>query len=348
MNPKNTTTPTIYDVADKADVSIATVSRVLNSVNIVNQDTRLRVLKAIQELNFKTNPRARSLSVRQFDMVEVCFSWSSVQINLENEWYLGLLNGINAVVQEKQYGLLINTISGVFGLQEVFQRVHRNGVKGLLMVSPYLKSEELVQIKDFLAPTVLIGCRVDDPGVDFVDSDNSKSVADVVNHLLDLGHNKIAIITGEVEISADATERLLEFQQAMLWRGIPTPDSYIVGGDFSKGSGVKAMEKLLALQDRPTAVFASNDLMALGAWDCIVEKGLKVGKDMALVGFDDILQASLYPYSLTTIKQDFQAISTLATRLLIEKIENPGGWKSRHVLVPTQLMVRQSCGSSHP
>lgn len=345
MKRKKNPNPTIYEVADKAGVSISTVSRVLNNKSNLTDLTRQKVLKAIADLDFKTDPFARGLVGKQFNLIEVCFSWSSIKINLENEWYLGLLNGINDAVQEKRYGLLINTLSGVFDLQEVQRRVSRDIVDGILMVSPYLKEEEVNQLKDFQVPLVLIGCRAHDPSVDFVDCDNAKAVAEVVDHLAKGGHKKIACITGEVEISANAADRLREFKQAMKRHGFSAPDSYIVGGDFSKGSGAEAMKKLLALKDRPTAVFASNDLMALGAWDRIAEEGLKVGKDIALVGFDDIQQASVFPYSLTTIKQDYRETSTQAARLLIEKIENPKGWKPRQVLVPTQLVVRQSSGA---
>jgi LacI family transcriptional regulator len=157
LKRKKNPNPTIYDVADKAGVSISTVSRALNNKNNLKELTRQKIFKAIDVLNFKIDPYARSLVMKQFNLLEVCFSWSSIRINLENEWYLGLLNGINDVVQEKRYGLLINTISGIFDLQEVSRRVARNAVDGVLMVSPYLKEEEMRQLKDFQVPLVLIG-----------------------------------------------------------------------------------------------------------------------------------------------------------------------------------------------
>jgi LacI family transcriptional regulator len=282
---------------------------------------------------------------KQFNLIQVCFSWSSVKINLENEWYIELLNGINEVVQEKRYGLMINTISGVFDLQEVQRRISRDTVDGVLLVSPYLKEAEMLLLRDFKVPVVVIGCRVGDTGVDYVDSDNERAAAGVVDHLVGKGHKKIACITGEVEISGDAADRLREFRKAMSRHGLPVPDAYVVGGDFGKGSGERAMKKLLSIKPRPTAVFASNDHMAMGAWDAIVSARLRVGKDIALVGFDDISPASTPPYSLTTVKQDFRAISTKAAQLLIEKIQNRKDWKPQQVLVPTRLIVRQSCGS---
>ena len=343
--PKNQTT--IYDVAYKAGVSISTVSRVLNGSISVLDETREKVLKTVSDLKFKPSAFARSLVVKQVNLIQVCFSWSSGQyrINLENPWYLELLNGINQVVQKKGYGLLINTLSGVFDPQEVYRRVSRNAVDGILLVSPYLKEEELVQIKNYPVPVVLIGCRVTDPQIDYVDSDNSKAVAEVVDHLVGLGHEKIACITGEVEISRDAAERLVEFKSSMKRHGLEVPSSYLVSGDFSRESGSKAAGRLLNLRKKPTAIFACNDLMAIGAWDKIREAELTAGKDIALVGFDDIGLASKKPYSLTTVKQDFRAISTQATELLINKMRNPNEWKAHQVQVPTQLIVRRSSGT---
>lgn len=338
---------TIYDVAFRAGVSISTVSRVLNNSSGVLEETRQKVLSAASDLSFKPNPVARSLVVKQVNLIQVCFSWSSgqYQINLENPWYLELLNGINEVAQEKEYGLLINTLSGIFDPKEVYRRVSRNAVDGILLVSPYLTEDELLQIKNYPVPVVLIGCHVNDPQMDFVDSDNLKAVDAVVDHLSEKGHRKIACITGEVEISTDAAERLDEFKDAMKQRGLAVPNEYITSGDFSQESGFKAMRQLLGLKDKPTAVFACNDLMALGAWAALEEEKFVVGKDMALVGFDDIPLASRAPHSLTTVRQDFHAISTQATELLIEKMRNPDEWKARQVRVPTQLVVRRSSGS---
>lgn len=335
---------TIYDVAAKAGVSISTVSRVLNNSSGFLEETRQKVTSAAAELGFKPNPIARSLVVKQVNLIQVCFSWSSdqYQVNLENPWYLELLNGINQVAQEREYGLLINTLSGVFDPQEVYKRVSRNAVDGILLVSPYLSEEDLLQVKNYPVPVVLIGCHVNDPQMDFVDSDNSKAVDEVASHLTAMGHRKIACITGEIKISADAAERLENFQGALKQRGLALPESYVVKGDFSRESGYKAMKQLMGLEEKPTAVFASNDLMALGAWEAIGEGGKKVGKDIALVGFDDIPLASRSPYSLTTVRQDFKAISTQAAELLIEKMRNPGLWKAQQIRVPTQLVVRQS------
>lgn len=336
---------TIYDVAAKAGVSISTVSRVLNNNPNVLEETRFKVLEVIKEMKFKPNPIARGLVVKQTNIIEVFFSWAGKQFNIQSDWYTKLLNGINEVVEEKQYGLLINTIAGVFAPQVVYRKVFQNAVDGVLMVSPYLEEKDVIQMMDHRIPIVLIGYRTDDPGIDFVDSDNIQAVGQVVDHLVKLGHKKIACISGPAEISRNAADRLLGFKQAMQKHGLPVPEEYIVEGNFLKEAGGEAMKKLLFLPGRPTAVFAANDLMALGAWDAVEEKGLSVGTDMALAGFDDIPEACTPPYSLTTIQQDYQLISKEATKVLIEKIHHSDDWKPRQVLIPTQLIVRQSSGS---
>ena len=336
---------TIYDVAQKSGVSISTVSRVLNNNPNVLEETRVKVQKTIAELNFKPNPIARGLVVKHTHLIEVFFSWSGYQFNLHSAWYVGLLNGVNEVVQEKQFGLLINTIAGVFDPLEVYKKVFHNVVDGVLMVSPYLEEKDVLRLMDNRVPVVLIGYRTEDKTVDFVDSDNRQAVQQAVDHLVKLGHKKIACISGQTATSRNAADRLQGFHQAMKQHELSYPDDYVVEGNFLRESGREAMKKLLALPNRPTAVFVSNDLMALGAWDVIEEAGLTVGTDVGLVGFDDLIEAFTPPYSLTTIRQDYRSISVEATRLLIEKIQAQGEWKPRQVLIPTQLIVRQSCGS---
>ncbi len=338
---------TIYDVAKKAGVSISTVSRVLNKNPNVLEKTREAVLAVIKEMNFKPNPVARNLVVKQTQtvIIEVFFSWAGRQFNIQSDWYTKLLNGINEVLDEHQYGLLVNTIAGVFAPQLVYRKVFQNAVDGVLMVSPYLAEKDVLHMLDNRIPIVLVGYRTDDPGVDFVDTDNAQAASQVVDHLVKLGHRKIAYISGPVQYSRNAADRLQGFQQAMQKHGLAVPTEYIFEGNFLRKSGEEGIQKLLELPERPSAVFASNDLMALGAWDMLEKKGLKVGTDMALVGFDDIPEVGTPPYSLTTIQQDYHQVSVEATKVLIDKIKNPDDWKPRQILIPSQLIVRQSSGS---
>jgi DNA-binding LacI/PurR family transcriptional regulator len=338
-------THTIYDVAEKAGVSISTVSRVLNNNPNVLDETRQKVMKVIAELQFKPNPIARGLVVKQTNLIEVFFSWAGYEFGFNSPWYSGILDGINQVVQENQYGILINTIAGVFDPQEVYRRVFHNAVDGVLMVSPYLEEKEVAQLMENRVPVVLIGYRTLNPHLDFVDSDNMQAAGLVVDHLVKLGHKKISIITGQQKVSRNASDRLSGFKLAMHRHGLIVPDDYVVEGDFLRESGETAMQRLLSLSNRPTAVFASNDLMALGALKALEKAKLKAGKDIALVGFDDIGESATHAVSLTTVKQDYHTISVEAARILLQKIQNPEHWRPKQILVPTQLVVRTSCGS---
>ncbi len=335
---------TIYDVANKAGVSISTVSRVLNKNPNVLEETRQKVLKIIEELEFKPNPIARGLVVNQTNLIQVFFSWFETKCDFKAHWYVELLNGINETVQENDFGLLVNTIAGVFDPVEIYKKMFHNAMDGILLVSPILSEKDILHITENKVPIVLIGHRTESPDIDFVDCDNLNASAQMVDYLVGLGHKKIAFIAGPVKMSSDAMDRLTGYKNAMKKHGLNIPENYIVEGSFTRVSGTAAAKKLLALSDRPTAIFSSDDLMALATWDEIEKAGLKVGKDIALVGFDDIAEASKPPYSLTTMKQDFRGLSVEATKILIEKIHHLDTWKTRQVFMPTLLVVRESSG----
>lgn len=256
-----------------------------------------------------------------------------------------ILNGVNEVVQENQFGLLVNTVAGILEPAEVLQKIYHHAIDGVLLVSPYLEEKDIVHMLEKRIPIVLIGHRVEDPRVDFVDGDNVSAAGQVVDHLAALGHKKIACISGPVKGSGDSADRFRGFDGAMKRQGLSIPKHYIEEGAFNRESGYEAMLRFLSLPDRPTAVFAFDDSMALGAWKAIEQAGLKVGKDIALVGFDDIPEASAAPYSLTTVRQDFRKLSIEATHILIDKLHHPDNWTPRRVFIPTTLIVRKSCGS---
>ena len=335
---------TIYDVASKAGVSISTVSRVLNKNPNVLEDTRQKVLVAIAELDFKPSSLARGLVAKQSNLIQVLFSWYEKKCDFRNYWYVSILNGVNEAVQEKDYGLLVNTVAGIFDPEAIYERVFRNAMDGILVISPYLKEKELLKMSGSRVPMVLIGHRIPQLPIDTVDSDNIGAAHQAVEHLVGLGHKKIGFISGPLDYNTDSADRLAGYKEAMAKNGLAIPEGYIQEGRFSKESGAEAAEKFLALKDRPTAIFSSDDLMAMGAWDTFEKAGLKIGKDISIVGFDDIPESSQEPYSLTTIRQDFHRISLEGTKILLEKIKKPEGWETQKILVPVQLTLRKSTG----
>jgi DNA-binding LacI/PurR family transcriptional regulator len=338
--------PTIYDVAKQAGVSISTVSRVLNNNPNVLHDTRQRVLKVIAELNFKPNPIARGLVVKQTNILEVFFSWTGYQLNFGNSWYMGILNGVNEVARQNKYGLLINTVAGDYDPQAVYEKAFYNIVDGVLIVSPYLKEEEVRRMVDERLPFVLISYRIDDPRIDFVDSDNAGAAVMVVDHLVGLGRRRLAVVNGILESSRNAIDRWAGFQEGLKKHGLPLPPEYVTEGRFNVETGEACAEKLLSLPQPPDAIFAINDYMAMGVVNVLKKRGMTPGREVAVVGFDDITEAAMPYYELTTVRQDFIGISSEASRLLIRKIRHQSGnWVPQHIMMPTQLVVRKSCGA---
>jgi LacI family transcriptional regulator len=337
---------TIYDVADKAGVSISTVSRVLNKNPNVLEETRQKVLKVIEELDFKPSSMARNLVAKQSNVIQVLFSWVDKKCDFRNHWYVSILNGVNETVHENGYGLMVNTVAGIFDPQEIYEKVFRNAMDGMLVISPYLEDKDIARMNASLVPLVLLGHRIPNLQIDSVDSDNVGAAHQVIDHLVGLGHKRIGFISGPVKYNTDSADRLLGFQEAMKKHGLSIPAGYMVEGRFNKETGAEAAKKFLALSPRPTAIFSSDDLMAMGAWDEFEKAGLKVGKDISIVGFDDIPEASMEPYQLTTVKQDYYKMSVTGTNILIEKIKNSQGWKPRKVLIPVQLIIRNSVGKA--
>jgi LacI family transcriptional regulator len=337
--------PNIYDVAKKAGVSIATVSRVLNNNPNVRNETRRKVLDAINELKFKPDVSARELGVKQTHLIQIFFHIAKFPIDFDNNWFCDILNGAGEVLQAHHYGVLVNSVSGMPTAEEIYHRVLHNRADGILLIAPHMVERDLLRIMDQRVPIVPVEYRMENPHTSFVDTDNVNSVIQIVDHLVSLGHRKIACLAGPVAQNRNAQDRFEGFKKGLEKHGLDLPEDYVVTHDYYvREAGTEGMRKLLSLSDRPTAVFCSNDQIALGAWDVAQSAGLKVGKDISIAGYDDIPVASKPPYSLTTVRQDFLKLSSTAAEVLMEMIEKPEEAKTRQILVPTQLIARQSTG----
>jgi DNA-binding LacI/PurR family transcriptional regulator len=189
-------------------------------------------------------------------------------------------------------------------------------------------------------PFVLIG-RYSHERASYVDVDNVVGARMAVEHLLRLGHERVATITGPLNMCA-GQDRLEGYRQALAARGIPVDEDLIAEGDFTEGGGRAAMRRLLP--HRPTAVFAASDMMAVGAIKVLREAGLRVPEDVAVVGFDDIPLASMVEPPLTTVRQPIEQLGSMAVELLVSLMENPGEETVHRVVLPTELVIRASCG----
>ncbi len=337
--------PTIYDVAKQAGVSISTVSRVLNNHPSVLPETREKVMKSVANLDFKPNPIARGLVVKHTNVLEVFFSWPGYVLNFYDSWYMSLLTGISEGIRDSQYGLLINTLAGPYDRTEAYEKAFLGIVDGIILLAPRLEPKMTARILKERVPVVVTNCRAEDPRVDWVDTDNAGGAALIAGHLAGLGHKKIACITGPLDISENARDRLRGFDEKLASLGVATPDHYRVAGGFTEDSGEKAMDQLLDLKDPPTAVFACNDSMALGAVRALRMRKLKPGVDMAVAGYDNIRESAMPDYDLTTVDAKVPLLGREVARLLIQKIQKRGSdWTPQHLVIPVEMVVRSSSG----
>lgn len=319
---------TIRDVAAKAGVSVATVSRVFNRKGPIREDTMQRVMDVASELQYVPHAGARSLSTRSTRTIGV------VLPDLHGEFFSEVIRGIDLAARQAGFHLLLSgSHADREEMRAVVQAV-RGLVDGLIVMSPDLEPSALVADLPPGLPVVMLNSKVG--GHPSVTIDNSGGARDVVKHLHALGHRRIAFINGPMH-NADAEQRRRGYRTAMSALGL---DALECPGTFTEESGFEAGKSLISGRKRPTAVFAANDSMAIGALSAFLEAGLRIPEDVALVGFDDIPIARFLTPPLTTVKVPIAELGRRGFALLTE------GANARPLAkLSTSLVVRRSCGA---
>ncbi|MFL6245290.1 MAG: LacI family DNA-binding transcriptional regulator [Thermoanaerobaculia bacterium] len=326
---------TIRDVAAKAGVSVATVSRVFNRKGPIREDTKRRVMDVAGEMQYVPHAGARSLSTRSTRTIGV------VLPDLHGEFFSEVIRGIDLAARQHGYHLLLSgSHSDRDEMRAVVQAV-RGLVDGLIVMSPDLEPSALLADLPSGIDVVMLNSRVE--GRTSITVDNAGGARDVVRHLRSAGHQQIAFIAGPPH-NADAEQRRRGFRAETRAAGIEAVE---LPGFFTEESGHEAGQQILALRPRPTAVFAANDSMAIGALSAFREAGLRVPEDVALVGFDDIPIARFLTPPLTTVRVDIAELGRRAVTHVIGAVESGDGTKKRDV-IKTTLVVRESCGSQLP
>lgn len=333
--------PTIFDVARRAGVSKSSVSRVLNG-GPVSSKTRQAVLDAIQELGYRPNVAARGLVTKRSQTV------GFVLTDVADPYYSQIIRGVDAALSEKGYSLVLCSARWDNERELSYIRLlaeHR--VDGLLVLSGQTTSSEHILhalSEEMERPIVVIDRSIPGAGFDTIGVDDFAAAAGAVRHLINLGHTRIAHVTGPLNYHS-GVHRLQGYRHALAQAGIPVDDSLIVPGDFTKRGGYEAAAKLFSRSEPPTAIFAANDVSALGVWQAAREWGLRIPEDLALVGFDDIELLSLADIPLTTVRQPRYDYGYMGTQMLLARIEEGGQpGKRRQVILPTELVIRSSCG----
>jgi LacI family transcriptional regulator len=317
----------------------------LNGHSGVSADVRERVLKVATELDYTPNAAARTLVLKHSNLIAVVIRTGDDR-EFEHPFYQVVLDGIKHHATKRGYDVYILSHAGeIYGEDSDYfvTRVRRHQAEGAIVMGVREKDiEELVKMKlpvttvDF-EPTAKL-----DKKVGFVQSDNFAGAELATTHLYSLGRKRIAHIAGEL-YTAPGMKRLAGYRNALERAGLTFRDDYVVEGDFTSESGCQAMRKLLALDERPDAVFVACDMMALGAMRAVHDLGLRIPEDVAIVGFDDIHFASLSVPALTTIRQHKEEIGEKACEALIDLIEERRVDPPR-VTLPVDLVVRESCG----
>lgn len=327
----------IKDVAAEAGVSVATVSRVLNSHPSVSPAARTRVLAATERLGYRPNAVARSLRTAQTRTLGLVIS------DVLNPYFTALARSVEEAARELGYSVIIGNADERPELQDHHVRTLLDRrIDGLLVSPTDGGSPLMLDTARSSTPMVFVDRWI--PGVDVpvVRADGRPAVRDLVAHLHAIGHRRLAIIAGPAATTT-GSERVEAFREALAAYGLALPDVYIGQGDFQADSGRQATERFLALPEPPHVIFAADNLMALGALDAIRAHGLRVPHDIALAAFDDIPWFVHTDPPITAIAQPTGDLGRAAVRALVDRIE---GRRPQSVTLPARLVVRRSCGES--
>jgi LacI family transcriptional regulator len=325
---------TIKDVARQANVSVATVSRALNGHENVADAVRTRVLAVARELRYSPHHAARSLSSRRTNTIGV------VLPDLYGEFFSELMRGVDQVARDHGQHLLVSSYHGNPQEQAEALRTMRGRVDGLLLMSPYADDTGLAEHLVPTQPAVLINSQTMGADVPSLNIDNYAAAGEMVRHLAAAGRTRIAFIAGPAD-NFDARDRLRGYRDA-LREAVPGAQPWVIEGDFGEASGHAAATRLLATAPRPDAIFAANDMMALGCLFACQQAGIDVPGEIAIAGFDDIPLARYAHPSLTTMRVDIAGIGAQAMRMLLRRLEAKAEPDDSADVVGVQLIARES------
>ncbi|HEY4787209.1 MAG TPA: LacI family DNA-binding transcriptional regulator [Bacteroidales bacterium] len=328
----------LNEVAKKAGVSIATVSRVINNSPKVNPETRIKVMQVIKDLKFHPNRVAKRLRNKNAsgNLLGVLIP------DIQNPFYVEVLRGIEDVAYENKYALIMCNFSQDEKKEKLYIDILQSESIDGLIAAPVSESDQNVinMLKSGL-PIVCVDRGLSGVDVDIVLVENRNGAYSAVDHLAKSGYKRIAYISGLPKLPS-SQQRLQGYKDALADNGLPFDNRYVRYGDSRHESGVKLCDELLKLQQPPDAVFTGNNLITLGALETIHKKGLQIPKDIAIIGFDDMYWSISLNPPLTAVKQPAYEIGRRAAEQLILRINDPSR-PTVSLIMKTELIIRNSC-----
>lgn len=334
---------TLRDIARRLGLSVTTVSRALTGYDDVAESTRQRVHQAAEEMSYYPNITARQLQQQRTDTL--AFIIPTFGPRFSDPFFSELLAGIGNEAGQHGFDVLVSTQSpGSDGEREAYRRiVHGRRVDGALVVRTRQQDDRIRFLCEHELTFVAFGRTDLDLDFAYVDEDSYRGLQLLTQHMIDLGHRRIGFIAAPTDLMF-CRYRMDGFQHTLQDQGFAPDPALVITGDLTQSGGYRAAQDLLAREPRPTAIIACNDLMALGAMSAAQEKGLAVGRDLSVGGFDDIPLCEHSHPPLTTVRQPVYDIGQRITHMLIQLIRGQTPVK-RQVLLTPELIVRESSGS---
>jgi len=333
---------TLKDIARKVGYSVTTVSRALNDYDDVSEETKQLIKRVAQEMGYHPHVIAQSLQRRRTNTVG--FIVPATDRYLSDPYFLELLAGIGDGAASHDFDLLVSTCKPMDPQERVvYERMVRGRrVDGIVVARTRCDDERIAYLLSEGFPLVAFGRTASDLDFPCLDVDGERGVYEAVNYLIGLGHRRIGFIAPSMYLMF-AEHRLAGYKRALRDNDLEDDAALVVEGNLTQARGYQRMEQLLDLEEPPTAVVAGNDLMAFGAMEAAQERGLVVGRDVAVIGFDDVPLAAYFHPALTTIRQPIYDIGKMLSQMLI-KIINGEELAERQIILQPELVIRESSG----
>ncbi len=327
---------TIKDIAKLANVSHTTVSRALNNSPLINEETKKKIKEIAKEVNYVPNYNAKSLVLHKSYTIGLFFT--SITYGTSPNFFFDAIKGVNSSIND-QYNLVVRAIDNY----KEFSSINNKRFDGIILMSQSDADNEFIyHVVSKKIPLVILDRDIDiesDKVINIL-SDDKEAVFNAVNYIIKNGHKDIAILTGRKEFKS--TEKRKEgFINALIKNKVQINGEYIISGNYSLDGGYKAMTELINLEKPPTAVFCSNDDMAIGAIKAITDAGLKIPQDISIIGFDDINFSEYTSPSLTTIKRKIERISEIGGEKILDMIDGKNIDEEK-IFVETDFIIRDS------